>query len=225
MSTIKAVLFDLDNTLLDRQTAFLQVAQAFYHSYPVIRENSTREEVVSLLMSWDAFGIFPQHPFERALDAWPDIGMSTGEMMDWYYEELWKAMEPDKLALALLEDLNKEGIPWGVVTNGGPVQHEKVKVAGLQHLAPFVIVSSDFGQEKPVPAIYHEALTALVGIPAENTLFVGDSPDTDIKGAQRVGILTAWVTLGRTYPEGERLPDYQIGHVNELRPLLLERGS
>ena len=225
MSTIKAVLFDLDNTLLDRQAAFLQVAQAFYHAFPAVREKHTQEEVVSLLVSWDAFGIFPQHPLERALNAWPDIGMSTREMMDWYYAELWRAIKPDRLTLELLADLNKESMPWGVVTNGSAIQHVKVKVAGLENLAPFVIVSSEFGHEKPEPAIYQEALRRLGGIPAGDTLFVGDNPDTDIKGAQGVGMLTAWVTLGRTYPDGKRLPDYQIGHVGELRPLLLERGS
>ncbi len=107
MSTIKAVLFDLDNTLLDRKTAFLEVAQAFYNSYAAVRGKHTQEEVVSLLVEWDAIEGFPQPAFQQALDAWPDIGMSTGEMMDWYYKELWRAIKQDKLALAFLADLNK----------------------------------------------------------------------------------------------------------------------
>jgi beta-phosphoglucomutase-like phosphatase (HAD superfamily) len=58
MNSIKAVLFDLDNTLLDRQTAFLQVAQTFYNSYAAVRGKHTQEEVVSLLVSWDALDSF-----------------------------------------------------------------------------------------------------------------------------------------------------------------------
>jgi putative hydrolase of the HAD superfamily len=77
----------------------------------------------------------------------------------------------------------------------------KVKVAGVGNMAPFVIVSSDFGHSKPEPPIFYEALRRLWGIPAENTLFVGDNPDTDIKGAQAVGMQTAWVRLGRHFPE------------------------
>jgi beta-phosphoglucomutase-like phosphatase (HAD superfamily) len=66
MNSIKAVLFDLDNTLLNRQTAFLQVAQAFYNSYGAVRGKHTQEEVVSRLVSWHAFGTVPRHAFERA---------------------------------------------------------------------------------------------------------------------------------------------------------------
>jgi putative hydrolase of the HAD superfamily len=225
MNSIKAVLFDLDNTLLDRQTAFLQVAQAFYNSYAAVRGKHTQEEVVSLLVSWDAFGTAPRHAFERALDAWPDIGISTCEMMGWYYDELCRAIKPDKRALALVADLNKEGLPWGVVTNGSAVQHVKVKVAGVGNMAPFVIVSSDFGHSKPEPPIFHEALRRLGGIPAENTLFVGDNPDTDIKGAETVGMQTAWVRLGRHFPEHLPPPDHEVDHVVDLRPIILGSGT
>ena len=221
MGIIKAVLFDLDDTLLDRQTAFLQVARAFYSSYAVVREKHTQEEVVSLLVSWDAIDPPPQHPFERALDTWPDIGISTEGMMEWYYEELRRAIKLDKRALALLVDLNIKGIPWGVVTNGSARQHLKVKAAGLENITPFVIVSDEFGHRKPEPAIFYEALRRLGEIPAEDTLFVGDNPDTDIKGAQGVGMQTAWIRLGRRFPARLSSPDYQIDHVDELRPVLI----
>ena len=188
MGIIRAALFDLDDTLLDRQTAFVRVAQVFYSSYAAVREKNTQEEVVSLLVSWDDINPPPQHPFERALVTWPDIEMSTNKIMEWYYEELRRAIKPDKRALALLADLNNAAIPWGVVTNGSAHQHLKVKVAGLENIAPFVIVSGEFGHRKPEPAIFYEALRRLGEIPAENTLFVGDNPDTDIKGAQGVGM-------------------------------------
>jgi hypothetical protein len=59
-------------------------------------------------------------------------------MMGGYYDELCRAIKPDKRALALVADLNKEGLPWGVVTNGSAVQHVKVKVARVGKMAPFV---------------------------------------------------------------------------------------
>ena len=180
-----------------------------------------QEEVVSLLVSWDDINPPPQHPFERALVTWPDIEMSTNKIMEWYYEELRRAIKPDKRALALLADLNNAAIPWGIVTNGSAHQHLKVKVAGLENIAPFVIVSGEFGHRKPEPAIFYEALRRLGEIPAENTLFVGDNPDTDIKGAQGVGMLTAWIRVGRRFPEYLPLPDYQIDHVDELRSVLI----
>ena len=134
-------------------------------------------------------------------------------------------MKPDRLALSLLADLNRAGIPWGIVTNGGPFQHTKLSVVGLAEITPFIIVSSDFGHEKPEAAIYEEASKRLGGLPAENTLFVGDNADTDIKGAQEVGMLTAWIRLGRRFPEYLPPPDYQIDHVDELRPVLLSGVS
>ena len=219
MDTIVAALFDLDDTLVDRRTAFRAVAEQLYDSQPSMQKTHSREAAVRHLIYVDSF----DDRFDRILKTWPGIAMSVSNLRAWYYAALRGALKPDQLALSLLADLNREPIPWGIVTNGDTFQHTKLRLVGVQNLAPFVIVSGDFGRDKPDPAIYMEALRRLGAPPSGRTLFVGDNADTDIKGAQGVGMLTAWIRLGRRFPKYLPAPDYLVDHVDELRPLLLGR--
>ena len=216
MGNIQAVIFDLDDTLVDRRSAFRAVAEQLYDSQPPIQEAHSLKAAVRLLIHFDTF----DDRFDRILQTWPGIPMSASDLRVWYYEALTGALKPDELALSLLVDLNRQGAAWGIVTNGDAFQHTKLRLVGVQELAPFVIVSGDFGHEKPQPAIYIEAMKRLGEPPACRTLFVGDNPDTDIKGAQGVGMLTAWIHLDRRFPKYLPAPDYTLGHVDELRPLL-----
>ncbi len=74
-------------------------------------------------------------------------------------------------------------------------------------VAPFIIAT---GKQpvtigKPEPLLYEIALQALQA-QAGNCLMIGDRPDTDILGAQQLGIQTALVRTGRFAP-GEKLPE------------------
>ena len=219
MDIIEAVLFDLDDTLVDRRTAFRSVVEELYECHPSIRESHSREAAVNHIIHCDLF----DDRFERIIQTWPGMAMNASDLRTWYYEALERAIKPDKLALSFLADLNREGMPWGIVTNGDAFQYTKLRLAGIQDIAPFVIVSGDFGVDKPSPAIFKEALRRLKFPPAHATLFVGDNADTDIKGAQQVGMLTAWIRLGRRFPPCRPYPNYVVEHVDELRPLLLDK--
>ena len=65
----------------------------------------------------------------------------------------------------------------GIVTNGSTTgQHVACKAAGLDQLAPFIIVSEAAGYKKPDPRIFRDALE-LTGLASpEQVMFVGDNP-------------------------------------------------
>ena len=219
MSRIDAVLFDLDDTLFDRSAAFQAVASLLFDSQPSIRSSHSKAEAVNHMIDCDRF----DDRFDRILRIWPAIEMNAIQLRTWYYRSLADALRPDEMALSLLAELNRAGMPWGVVTNGDAFQHTKLRLLGIQELAPFVIVSGEFRHEKPDPEIFLEALSRLGAPPPQRTLFVGDNVHTDIKGAQGVSMLTAWIRLGRSFPAYMPLPDYQIDDVEELSPVLLGR--
>lgn len=76
---------------------------------------------------------------------------------------------------------------------------------------------------KPSPLLYEMALTHL-GVPASDCLMVGDRPDTDILGAQQLGMMTALVRTGRFQP-GDTLPlhiqpDIDVNDLHTLQTLI-----
>ena len=111
-------------------------------------------------------------------------------------------------------------MPWGIVTNGASSQHGKCRSAGLDQLAPFIIVSEEVGYAKPDPRIFWDALTAAGLTMPERVMFVGDNPQADIDGAKRIGMMAAWVSREKQYPVDLLPPDLTIDHVTELRDLV-----
>jgi len=216
----RAVLFDLDDTLLDRKASFKRFARLFYEREPALGASSTFEEVYAKLLELDGWGDAPKDVlFLRTRQIWPGIIATVEELFDFFWTELIASMRPIEGAIEFAAGLGEAGVPWGVVTNGDERQYEKIRVAGIEGVVPFVIASKIFGVDKPDTRIYRAALEPL-GTDAAETLFVGDNPYTDIAGAQQAGLGSAWLAYGRQWPVELPEPDRVIDHVSEVGPLL-----
>ena len=223
MNPPKAILFDLDNTLIDRQAAFVRVAEAFWNEHDIVSAAGTREETEKLLVEWDEDGYSPrQQMLENWMYRWPGVYENVESLSIWYRSCMDSSFILDPRIAAFLKALNAAGIPWGIITNGFASQRAKMKSVGLEEITPFVVISDEFGHWKPEPPIFEEALRRLGNPSPKETLFVGDHPNSDIGGAQGMDMMTAWMRRQRSFPVGRRKPDYEINHVDELRPILGE---
>ena len=158
-TTIRGLVFDLDNTLLDRVTAFIGVAESFYEEHLRDTTSVARDEAIAKMVRWDDDGYRDGKAMRaRWLDAWPEAGLDTQSLTAWYRSEMERQVEPDEEINGLLAGLNERQVPWGIVTNGSPNQHVKCRAAGLDKLAPFIIVSEEAGYRKPDPRIFRDAL-------------------------------------------------------------------
>ena len=220
-TAIEGLLFDLDNTLLDRESTFLRVAHRFYDVHLKADASVTRAEAVAKMVEWDADGYVSRGAMlAKWLEEWPDAGLDMKSLFMWYQLEMQRQVRPDLEVNAFLVGLNERGVPWGIVTNGRPSQHDKCRAAGLDRLAPFIIVSEEAGYRKPDPAIFRDALDR-TGISApEQVMFVGDNPEADIDGAKRFGMKAAWIRRGRPFPAGLMQPDHVVDHVLEVRRMV-----
>lgn len=218
---ITAVLFDLDNTLFDRVAAFRGVAGDFHAEF-LASTAVGREEVVALMVGWDGDGYAGRREFREAMLArWPEAGLDHDALNAWYRRTMDRHTLPDASVNGFLGELNRAGVPWGIVTNGnGPNQRTKCGLAGLAELARFIIVSEEQGYAKPDPRIFRDALTALGIADPEGVMFVGDHPVNDIDGARAFGMRTAWVSRGLAFPSELAAPDHVIERVTELRGVL-----
>ncbi len=216
-TVVEGLIFDLDNTLLDRQAIFARVAARFYEEYLRATTPVTREDAVAEMVGWDGDGYArKQQVFKNWLDEWPEVGLDLESLIRWYRSETQRQVQPDLKVNEHLAYLNEQKVPWGIVTNGSSSQHNKCRAAGLNQLAPFVIVSEEVGYAKPDPRIFRDALNAMGLSNPERVMFVGDNPVADIDGAKRFGMKAAWVRRGREYPDGLLSPDYVVDYVVEV---------
>ena len=218
---VHGLVFDLDNTLLDRETAFISVAEDFYDECLRAVVSATRDDVVTMMVRWDADGYASREGMlKQWLNEWPDIGMSLEALMEWFLSAMERRVEPDHEVNEFLAQLNDLRVPWGIVTNGRTSQHGKCKAAGLDKLASFIIVSDEAGYAKPDTRIFRDALKATGLTTPDQVMFVGDNPLADIDGAKRFGMKAAWIRRGRQYPADLQPPDYVIDFVTEVRNIV-----
>ena len=216
-----AILFDLDNTLFNRVAAFLGVAGDFYAEFLASSASVGRDEAVALMVEWDDDGYSNRAEMRDAwLGQWPGLGLDLDAFNRWYRQAMDRRSGADASVNDFLAELNRAGMPWGIVTNGSGNQRTKCRTTGLSELTSTVIISEEQGYAKPDPRIYRDALTALGLTSPEGVLFVGDNPVTDINGARAFGMRTAWVTRGKQFPAELHPPDIAIERVTDLRGLL-----
>ena len=105
------------------------------------------------------------------------------------------------------------------VTNG----NANLDRIGIRHLFDDVVTAVDAGVAKPARPIFDAAVSAAAAEPDE-ILHVGDHPETDIDGARRAGLKTAWVNrTADAWPGHLEEPDAVVATIRELRELLIEK--
>lgn len=122
------------------------------------------------------------------------------------------------------EVLQNLGVKKGLVTNGSSLgQREKIKKYDLEQYFDTIVISGEIGRSKPNPEVFIRALEDLGSSP-EETLYVGDSPESDVSGAGNAGI-TSVLIIRDTNPsesEPDYKPDYKIKDMRELYDIVGE---
>ena len=225
---IRAALFDLDDTLLDRNTAFEATFRKFYDTQPDINSATDWGEAIDFFWSLSPHGTIDAWDAAVLItERWPSVKLEPAAFEEWFFGTMGRQAKPIDGAMEFVEELNDAHFPWAVVTNGMKAQIIKLEHSGYLDIVPFAIVSRLFGADKPDPRIYHEAVRRLKlsyrgidDIQPSEILFVGDNPYTDITGAVGVGMKTAWIRVTEQYPEDAPAPDMEIESVVELRDIL-----
>ena len=203
---LKAVLFDLDDTLYDHQHSSRRALAALYGCFPVIQQVSQDEfaarhserleyyhlRLLSGEMTLDEARLARFTDLLRWYDA--DVSQAVIEQAESIYRTTYTAsarVVPG--AVALLERLCAEGLRIGVVTNHTVAeQTSKLNRLGLAHLIDVLVISEAESIAKPDPRIFSLALDRL-GCKSVEAVMVGDSWSSDIEGAHAAGIRAIWL--------------------------------
>ncbi|GAA3092086.1 HAD family hydrolase [Streptosporangium carneum] len=210
--TIKGILFDLDGTLVDHDTAaasaFTAALKAVAGSAEVDHEAARRRwsELEHHAMDRYLAGelTFTGQRRLRITTLAAEFGLGSWQEREadaWFagylrhYESAWRVF-PDVMASL---DALVDGRPWlrlGILTNGEAAQQrDKVRRVGLDTALPVLIASSDIGVAKPAPESFHAACETIRLRPSE-VAYVGDRLDTDATAARAAGLYGVWLNRG-----------------------------
>lgn len=108
-----------------------------------------------------------------------------------------------------------------IVTNAvAAVQKARLAASDLRPYITDAFISEDAGASKPSVAYFDYVFSHIPGITRENCLLIGDSPSSDLQGANNYGIPCCWYNpRGLARPDGIRI-DYEIRDLPELLPIV-----
>ncbi len=223
MMGFKAILFDLDNTLID----FIKLKR-------MCVENAVDAMIDSGLSmpKAQAVGLFLELYYKNGLEnqrIFQDFSETAlgylnycimGAGINAYRKTKISYLEPYPHVAATLADLYKKGIKIAIVTDAGKMQ-AWIRIAAIRigHLLDTVVTLDDTGKQKPNPDPFRKALCDL-GVDAPDCLFVGDWVERDIEGANRVGMKTCFARYGVEDKSKKSSADYTIDDVSELLDLI-----
>lgn len=124
--------------------------------------------------------------------------------------------------LEALEKLMELGYRMAVVSNVSVhwMAEETLRRLGLMHFFEFLVTSASVGWRKPHPAIFDEALR-LLGLTSKEAVFVGDDLWADIYGAKSIGMRTVWIKRKEKVQEPIINPDAEVNSLKELMEVIL----
>lgn len=240
-TTLKAVLFDFDSTLIDRSREYQswpdftkphleKVFARIQKSYPDLTWDDFYLEIEQVREKMWADRVYSPHVGKLLTLSLERLGVSHNNIdeQDLLLAYDWKPVEgivPFPDAIEVLESLYTYKIKTGIITNSSEpmwMRDIELKKFGLLSYFPECrIASADVGYLKPHPKIFQVALSCLNIVP-DQAVFVGDHYETDILGAKGIG-MRAVLRLGTMIAnkvEGTIKPDGIINDLSELLPLL-----
>lgn len=244
---LKAILFDLDDTLIDWGDFFGQwdAVERMYIGgvYDYIRaqghdigdQDSFRELYFKrTVAAWDDARTTLIAPHlgrilveTAAIVGVPEADRDADALLNAYGWSAVRGTAPFPDAIDSLRMLREQGLKLGLVTNAFQpmrLRDREIEEHGLLEFFPHCRISAaDVGYLKPHPEIFTRALDQLE-VTADEAIFIGDNPVADIAGAQAAGMRAVMRVTEKLKPllSGLIIPDAAVNTLEELPAVLDE---
>lgn len=232
---MKAILFDVDDTLYDLSEPFCNAYTELYgqtdqdlleEMFLTSRKYSDEvyNEALSGKITMEEMYIY------RVQKAFADFEkkITDADALEFQnvYEKYQFKISLSKTMRQLLEECRKRWI-LGVITNG-PTKHQwdKINTLGLTQYIPKenIFVSGQLGVSKPQKEIFTYACRH-IGVSTEESCFVGDTFQNDIIGAKNAGMKAVWFQRRKTEVFRNIQPDWTVHTEAELFQALMRFGE
>ncbi len=216
---IRAIVFDLDNTLTDFMRMKEASIQAAIDGMIDAGLQKPRDEVRRRVQAiYDERGLEFQRVFDELLErefGGVDPKILASGIVAYRRARASELVLYPHVQMTLLE-LAKRGIRLGVVSDAPRFQvWLRLCDLGLQHVFDAVVTFDDTGERKPAAAPFREVLRRL-GVEPGESLMIGDWAERDVVGAKSLGMMTVFARYGDTFDTKESGADHDVDDVFEL---------
>ncbi len=199
---IKAIIFDFDGTLSNRQRNAYGVFKDYYRQFFKDMSDIEFEAVIQDMLTDDMNGTcnckFRLPPFRAKYDKYLPADFEE-KFIEFYYEYMWKYTVLKDETLEVLKEL-KGKYKMAILSNGqSKSQHDKIDNLHIGKYFDDILVSGDVGVNKPNREVF-DIMAERIGVKNEECLFVGDVFSSDILGAIRADMVPCWIMVDEDRP-------------------------
>jgi putative hydrolase of the HAD superfamily len=195
VANLRAVFFDLDDTLTDRTRSIERLASRFLERFGPDLAGCEIDAIIRAIQGGDRGGYAPREDLAAHLRSslpWRKTP-AVESLVDFWRENFPRCSVERPGVSSTLQTLRQQGLKLGVITNGFTAsQNTKLDVMRIRPLFSVVLISEEVGIKKPDPRIFRLGLEQ-IGVSASEAIFVGDNPVLDVAGARAVGIRAIWL--------------------------------
>jgi len=225
---IKTILWDVDGTLLDFRAAEREAIRACFASHglgSVTDEMIARYSVINAGY-WQRMELGEITKREVLVGRFEEffrnegISCSADSFNEEYQLRLGDTICYIDDSLALLRSLRGRVRQYAVTNGTAAAQEKKLKNSGFDQVFDGIFISDQVGVEKPGKGFFDRVFAAIGPVELSETMIVGDSLTSDMRGGENAGIVTCWYNpKGLINDRGVRV-DHEIGRLDEIKSLL-----
>jgi len=215
---INAVLFDLDGTLLDRESSVdLFLDRQYVRLHPWLKSIKKPDFIRRFKLLEKRGYVWKDVVYTQLIEGFQLTGCTTDILLQDYLDHFQESCVPFCDLHKTLQALKANGLKIGMVTNGRKLmQTRSIQGLGIEPFFDVIAISEVEGCSKPDPDIFNQTLSRL-GVSAKESIFVGDHAINDIDAAQQVGMKAVWKQNDSDEPKNA---DAQIDQLMELLTLV-----
>ncbi len=235
MTALKAVLFDIDDTLFSTtqfaRRARWNAVKAMVQAGLALPEEDVLRELEEVISEFTSnyehhFNQLLRRLRPKCLERLNSATVVAAGVVA-YHDTKCRELVPFDDVYPLLEALERAGVRRGVITHGLTIkQAEKlIRLNLLPHLDPRAIfISEQIGISKPNPKLYSLAAQDL-GLDPMEIMYVGDNPEHDIAPPQAIGMITVWARRASKHhlDPSKIQPDHIVDDFGQLIDILRSR--
>ncbi|HRK58248.1 MAG TPA: HAD-IA family hydrolase [Candidatus Kapabacteria bacterium] len=225
---IKAIIFDLDNTLVDFVAMKRHAIDAAIGAMMDAGMNLTHEQIKSRIDKiYEELGWEYQQVFDKLLQdtlGYVDHRMLSAGIIA-YRRAREAALKPFPHVTATIMHLVKMGIKLAVLSDA-PAREAWLRLCyiNFHHIFDVVVTFDDTGERKPSPKPFLLALEKLQVQPHE-AIMIGDWAERDMVGAKNVGMITGFARYGEAFGAGEVNADYDITDIKQIISIVNQHNT
>lgn len=194
---IKAILFDLDDTINDRKRSIRNFCSSFIKDYfPQAIDKEAHDTIMLHLISLDANGMLNREKFFTKISMVYNLNIDCNDLAARWGDifPLFSYLKED--AIIVLDYLQGK-YKLGIISNGTSTsQRNKIRSLEIEHYFRTIVISEEIGYKKPEEEIFRITCNT-ISESVDSVVYVGNDLFVDVIGARNAGLIPIWLSHKR----------------------------